>query len=134
MFPISTEDISFSSIRCSLAGCFILTKNSPKSWISWFPSFLFCVSIWLRITSTEWMIFSSFWKLIISNFSIADDFSLKNVNFHHWKSTTYKRPVNLEIFLLFLFPSFYIFAKQNQTRYERHYIRKIKGIIPEEWL
>ena len=37
-------------------------------------------------------------------------------------------------FLLFLFPGFYIFAKQNQTKYERHYIRKIKGIIPKEWL
>ncbi len=37
-------------------------------------------------------------------------------------------------FFTFLFPSFYIFAKQNRTRYERHYIRKIKGIIPEEWL
>jgi len=37
-------------------------------------------------------------------------------------------------FFAFLFPSFYIFAKQNQTKYERHYIRKIKGIIPEEWL
>lgn len=42
--------------------------------------------------------------------------------------------MNLETFLLFLFPSFYIFAKQNRTKYERHYIRKIKGTIPEEWL
>lgn len=42
--------------------------------------------------------------------------------------------MNLETFFIFLFPGFYIFAKQNQTRYERHYIRKIKGIIPEEWL
>ena len=134
MFPISTEDISFLSIRCSLAGCSILTKNSLKSWISWFPSSLFCVFIWRRITSTEWMIFSSFWKLIISNFSIADDFSLKNINFYRWKSITYKKPVNLETFLFFLFLSFYIFAKQNQTKYERHYIRKIKWIIPEEWL
>ena len=37
-------------------------------------------------------------------------------------------------FVFFLFPSFYIFAKQNQTKYERRYIRKIKGIIPKEWL
>lgn len=37
-------------------------------------------------------------------------------------------------FFYFLFPGFYIFAKQNQTKYERHYIRKIKGIIPKEWL
>ena len=134
MLPTSTEGISFLSIRCSLAGCSILTKNSPKSWISWFPSFLFCVFIWQQITFTEWMIFLSFWKLIINSFSIFDDYSLKNVNFYHWKSTTYKKSVNLETFLLFLFPSFYIFAKQNQTKYERHYIREIKGTIPEEWL
>ena len=37
-------------------------------------------------------------------------------------------------FFAFLFPSFYMFAKQNQTKYERHYIRKIKGTIPEKWL
>ena len=80
------------------------------------------------------MIFSFFWKLIISNFSIVDDFSLKRLKFLFLKSKTYKKPINLETFLFFLLPGFYIFAKQNQTRYERHYIRKIKGIIPEEWL
>ena len=80
------------------------------------------------------MIFSSFWKLIINSFSLFDDFSLKNINFYHLKSTTYKKTWKLGNFLLFLFLNFYIFAKQNQTRYERHYIRKIKGIIPEEWL
>ena len=81
------------------------------------------------------MIFSFFWKLIISNFSIVDDFSLKRLKFLFLKiknlQKTYK-PGNF--FLFFLFPCFYIFAKQNQTKYERHYIRKIEGIIPEEWL
>ena len=42
----------------------------------------------------------------------------------------YEKRINLETFLFFLFPGFYIFAKQNQTKYERHYIRKIKGTIP----
>ena len=51
--------------------------------------------------------------------------------FQTFRFVDYKRPGN---FFIFLFPSFYIFAKQNQTKYERHYIRKIKGIIPEEWL
>ena len=46
----------------------------------------------------------------------------------------YEKRINLETFFIFLFPSFYIFAKQNQTKYERHYIRKIKEIISEEWL
>ena len=45
-----------------------------------------------------------------------------------------KETNKLENFFIYLFPGFYIFAKQNQTEYERHYIRKIKGTIPEEWL
>ena len=80
------------------------------------------------------MIFSSFWKLIISNFSIVDDFSLKRLKFLFLKINNLQKICKLGNFFTFLFPSFYIFAKQNQTRYERHYIRKIKGIIPEEWL
>ena len=50
------------------------------------------------------------------------------------KINTFQETNKLGNFFTFLFPSFYIFAKQNQTKYERHYIRKIKGIIPEEWL
>ena len=50
------------------------------------------------------------------------------------KINTLRKINKLGNFFIFLFPGFYIFAKQNQTKYERHYIRKIKGIIPEEWL
>ena len=81
------------------------------------------------------MIFSFFWKLIISNFSIVDDFSLKRLKFLFLKINNLQKTYKLgNFFIFFLFPGFYIFTKQNQTRYERHYIRKIKGIIPEEWL
>lgn len=50
------------------------------------------------------------------------------------KINTLQETNELGNFFTFLFPGFYIFAKQNQTKYERHYIRKIKGIIPKEWL
>ena len=80
------------------------------------------------------MIFSFFWKLIISNFSITVDFSLKKCKFLSLKINTLQKICKPGNFFIFLFPGFYIFAKQNQTKYERHYIRKIKGIIPEEWL
>ena len=80
------------------------------------------------------MIFSSFWKLIINSFSLFDDFSLKRLKFLFLKIKNLQKTYKLGNFFIFLFPGFYIFAKQNQTRYERHYIRKIKGIIPEEWL
>lgn len=81
------------------------------------------------------MIFSSFWKLIINSFSLFDDFSLKKLKFLFLKINTLQETNELgNFFFTFLFPGFYIFAKQNQTKYERHYIRKIKGIIPKEWL
>ncbi len=81
------------------------------------------------------MIFSFFWKLIINSFSLFDDFSLKRLKFLLLKINNLQKTWKLgNFFTFFLFPSFYIFAKQNQTRYERHYIRKIKGTIPEEWL
>ena len=58
------------------------------------------------------MIFSSFWKLIINSFSLFDDFSLKNINFYHLKSTTYKKT-----WKLFCFFCFQIFISlQNKIR------------------
>ena len=56
------------------------------------------------------------------------------MKFSSLKINTLQQISKLGNFFYFLFPSFYIFAKQNQTKYERHYIREIKGTIPEEWL
>ena len=56
------------------------------------------------------------------------------MKFSSLKINNLQETCKLGNFFTFLFPSFYIFAKQNQTKYERHYIRKIKGTIPEEWL
>ena len=80
------------------------------------------------------MIFSSFWKLTINSF-LFPIISFKRVKFLLLKINTLQETNELgNFFFTFLFPGFYIFAKQNQTKYERHYIRKIKGIILEEWL
>ena len=62
------------------------------------------------------MIFSSFWKLIISNFSIADNFSLKKTKLLLLKTNTLQETNKLGNFFCFFISWFLYICKTKSDK------------------
>ena len=62
------------------------------------------------------MIFSFFWKLIISNFSIVDDFSLKRLKFLFLKINNLQKTYKLGNFFIFFVSWFLYLCKAKSDK------------------